>query len=380
VSLLQLRSYAKVLALTCCYSGSRSAFIIWLVDCRTLRPPARDKAKGTSSFSLLDPDWPEPPINALPYDASRLTAICFSEFRSNRILFKLFSPSIARLTSSFLSDHTVVLQCPKSGVVSPILIVRRIDQATTALGGEPSLGETSIAADVCVPPGERAGDQISQLQKVSSRSFLPFSVAIDKADSFRRRVLRRSPLSSTPLPSFPTTRRKQASPAPSSPSSATRSRRVAQPTLERSSRMRAEATTRQNRHLQPLPSLVTTATRRPPLLPPPTPPITLTRQITEAKSAPSRDERPLRPSRDQPPPRRRGRARKEPTRPREDRGRPLERDLREAILEGRTENRLAGGSSYRARCACGQSSAWRACATPSSSRQLEATEVGEEDG
>ena len=58
----------------------RSALIIWLVDCRTLRPPGREKAKGTSSFAFLDPDWPEPPINALPFDASHLSPICFSKF------------------------------------------------------------------------------------------------------------------------------------------------------------------------------------------------------------------------------------------------------------------------------------------------------------
>lgn len=47
-----------------------------------------------------------------------------------------------------------------------------MDQNTTALGGEPSIGEGSTAADVCVPPGERAGDALSQLQKVR-RSLVP---------------------------------------------------------------------------------------------------------------------------------------------------------------------------------------------------------------
>lgn len=76
------------------------------------------------------------------------------------------------MSSSSSPDHTVVLQCPKSGVISPVLVLRRMDQNTTALGGEPSLNENSTAADVCVPPGERAGDGVSQLQKVRRPSYV----------------------------------------------------------------------------------------------------------------------------------------------------------------------------------------------------------------
>lgn len=129
------------------------AFIIWQVDCRA-SPSSTSAPKTAPSSATVDPDWPQPPINALSYDVAQATPICFNQ--------------------------TVVLQCPRSGVISPVLVLRRMDQTTTALGGDPAQhADPQTSADACVPPGERAGDAIGQLSKVAFEIYSPTLIPYD---------------------------------------------------------------------------------------------------------------------------------------------------------------------------------------------------------
>ena len=63
-------------------------------------------------------------------------------------------------------NQTVVLQCLTSGVVSPVLIIRKVDHATTVVGGGLQEGAKGIADHYCTP-GEVCGDPVSQLHKIA---------------------------------------------------------------------------------------------------------------------------------------------------------------------------------------------------------------------
>lgn len=63
-------------------------------------------------------------------------------------------------------NQTVVLQCLTSGVVSPVLIIRKVDHGTTVVGGGLADGAKGVAEHYCAP-GEVCGDPVSQLHKIA---------------------------------------------------------------------------------------------------------------------------------------------------------------------------------------------------------------------
>ena len=67
-------------------------------------------------------------------------------------------------------NQTVVLQCLTSGVVSPVLIIRKVDHQTTVVGGGLQEGAKGVADHYCVP-GEVCGDPVSQLHKIAFEVF-----------------------------------------------------------------------------------------------------------------------------------------------------------------------------------------------------------------
>lgn len=87
------------------------------------------------------PEYPSPPPNAIP-------------FTNNGSPIPVYY------------NQTVVLQCLTSGVVSPILIMRKVDHQTTVVGGGASEGSKNVNDSCCVP-GETWGDPVSQLAKVA---------------------------------------------------------------------------------------------------------------------------------------------------------------------------------------------------------------------
>lgn len=91
------------------------------------------------------PDYPSPPPNAINLEIASQTSVHYNQ--------------------------TVVLQCLTSGVVSPILIIRRVDHATIAVGGGKADAVKSSNA-YCVN-GEVCGDAVSQLHKIGFEVYDP---------------------------------------------------------------------------------------------------------------------------------------------------------------------------------------------------------------
>lgn len=87
------------------------------------------------------PDYPSPPPNAIP-------------FTNNGSQIPIYY------------NQTIVLQCLTSGVVSPVLIIRKVDRQTTVVGGGLQEGAKGIADHYC-SVGEVCGDPVSQLHKVA---------------------------------------------------------------------------------------------------------------------------------------------------------------------------------------------------------------------
>lgn len=87
------------------------------------------------------PDYPSPPPNAIP-------------FTNNGSQIPIYY------------NQTVVLQCLVSGVVSPVLIIRKVDHQTTVVGGGLQEGAKGVADHYC-SPGEVCGDPVSQLHKIA---------------------------------------------------------------------------------------------------------------------------------------------------------------------------------------------------------------------
>ncbi|EJU04187.1 LAG1-DNAbind-domain-containing protein [Dacryopinax primogenitus] len=138
-------------------------------------------------------------------------------------------------------NQTVVLQCLLSGVVSPILIIRRVDHNAVIVGGSQMVDQDcklrpsqTAPHDQFCAPGEVCGDPVSQLHKIAFEVYdankrVPtfeelgtpgsyLSCAVDKVNTFtpsERRWNKSSRQSSTEAPGVPmlTTRNSSVSPS-----------------------------------------------------------------------------------------------------------------------------------------------------------------------
>lgn len=96
-------------------------------------------------------DVPPPPPPQLDYPSPPPNAIQFTNNGSQIPVYY---------------NQTVVLQCLTSGVVSPVLIIRKVDHGTTVVGGGLQEGAKGVADHYCAP-GEVCGDPVSQLHKIA---------------------------------------------------------------------------------------------------------------------------------------------------------------------------------------------------------------------
>ncbi|GAA5979706.1 hypothetical protein JCM5350_003822 [Sporobolomyces pararoseus] len=118
---------------------SWDAFIIYVVD---LTIPT--SGEGYIQLPAPQQGYPKPPLNVVPVDIRKPQALYYNQ--------------------------PVVLQCLATGVVSPVLILRRIDSRTTVIGGgslEPPPPNLIEISHLSVAPGERIGEPVSQYKNVA---------------------------------------------------------------------------------------------------------------------------------------------------------------------------------------------------------------------
>jgi recombining binding protein (suppressor of hairless) len=142
-------------------------FIVYLVDPRrrASTPPSGEPSVNRPPHS--PPHYPRPPSNAVP-----LSGGCPQPLYYNQ---------------------PVVLQCLSSGIVSPVLIIRKVDNGTCATGGGPINGGGPSPAPTMpdhhsplrrlVAPGEAIGERVSQLHKVAFEILENPEAAYDAPDS-----------------------------------------------------------------------------------------------------------------------------------------------------------------------------------------------------
>jgi len=121
-------------------TASWDPFVMYIVDV--------NKPSGgidTPPPPPIQPDYPSPPPNAIP-------------FTNNGSQIPIYY------------NQTVVLQCLVSGVVSPVLIIRKVDHQTTVVGGGLQEGAKGVVDHYCAP-GEVCGDPVSQLHKIAFEVF-----------------------------------------------------------------------------------------------------------------------------------------------------------------------------------------------------------------
>ncbi|KAF8482210.1 beta-trefoil DNA-binding domain-containing protein [Gautieria morchelliformis] len=117
-------------------TASWDPFVIYIVDVN--KPPGGAEVPPPPP---PQPDYPSPPPNAIT-------------FTNNGSQIPVYY------------NQTVVLQCLTSGVVSPVLIIRKVDHATVVVGGGLQEGAKGVPDSYC-PPGEVCGDPVSQLHKIA---------------------------------------------------------------------------------------------------------------------------------------------------------------------------------------------------------------------
>ncbi|KAG8950977.1 hypothetical protein FRC03_012676 [Tulasnella sp. 419] len=125
------------IAKTACWDS----FVIYIIDVN--KPTGPDSVPPPPPH----PDYPSPPPNAIPYNNNGM-----------------YTP--------IYYNQTVVLQCLVSGVVSPPLIIRKVDHGTVVVGGGLQEGVKGIPDHYCAP-GEVCGDPVSQLHKIALEVYEP---------------------------------------------------------------------------------------------------------------------------------------------------------------------------------------------------------------
>ncbi|KAF7725584.1 hypothetical protein EC973_009539 [Apophysomyces ossiformis] len=111
-------------------TGSWDPFVIWIVDI------SRAPDTSTSRVNPINPHFPPPPAIAMQTVTTHPVAIHYNQ--------------------------PVVLQCVSTGLVSPVMVIRKIDKGSMALGGN---HVDTLAGGEC--GDESLGDPVSQLHKVA---------------------------------------------------------------------------------------------------------------------------------------------------------------------------------------------------------------------
>jgi hypothetical protein len=120
-------------------TGSWDPFVIWIVD--TTRSPDTTSMPRPNQHHPNNPNFPPPPAIALQ------------------------TPSSAQQPIAIHYNQPVVLQCVTTGLVSPVMVIRKVDKGSMVLGGNRMDDLSGKTGGEC--GDETLGDPVSQLHKVA---------------------------------------------------------------------------------------------------------------------------------------------------------------------------------------------------------------------
>lgn len=119
-------------------TGSWDPFVIWIVD--TSRSPDASTVRP-SAHHPNNPNFPPPPAIALQ------------------------TPSSTQQPVAIHYNQPVVLQCVTTGLVSPVMVIRKVDKGSMVLGGNRMDDLSGKTGGEC--GDETLGDPVSQLHKIA---------------------------------------------------------------------------------------------------------------------------------------------------------------------------------------------------------------------
>ncbi|KAI8074224.1 beta-trefoil DNA-binding domain-containing protein [Gilbertella persicaria] len=139
-------------------TGSWDPFVVWIVD-TTRSPDTTSMPRPNQHHS--NPNFPPPPAIALQ------------------------TPSSTQQPVAIHYNQPVVLQCVTSGLVSPVMVIRKVDKGSMVLGGNRMDDFTGKTGGEC--GDETLGDPVSQLHKVA------FQIVQDPTFSHHNKTARYQP-------------------------------------------------------------------------------------------------------------------------------------------------------------------------------------------
>ncbi|GAA5801505.1 hypothetical protein HPULCUR_006953 [Helicostylum pulchrum] len=120
-------------------TGSWDPFVIWIVD--TTRSPDTTSMPRPSQHHPNNPNFPPPPAIALQ------------------------TPSSTQQPIAIHYNQPIVLQCVSTGLVSPVMVIRKVDKGSMVLGGNRMEDLSGKTGGEC--GDETLGDPVSQLHKIA---------------------------------------------------------------------------------------------------------------------------------------------------------------------------------------------------------------------
>ncbi|ORZ25565.1 hypothetical protein BCR42DRAFT_400433 [Absidia repens] len=139
-------------------TGSWDPFVIWIVD-MSRSPESASSTPPQMAHHPLNPDFPPPPAIALQSGISHQAPIALHY------------------------NQPVVLQCVSTGLVSPVMVIRKVDKGSAVLGGNRVEDLTGLTGGEC--GDEAIGDPVSQLHKIAFQIVQDPSVAYHNKASYQ---------------------------------------------------------------------------------------------------------------------------------------------------------------------------------------------------
>ncbi|CAO3627210.1 unnamed protein product [Cunninghamella blakesleeana] len=139
-------------------TSSWDPFVIWIVD-TSQSPESASSTPPRMPHHPIHPDFPPPPAIAMQTG------------------FNLQSPVAIHY------NQPVVLQCVSTGLVSPVMVIRKVDKGSMVLGGNRVEDLSGLTGGEC--GDEALGDPVSQLHKIAFQIVQDPSVAYHNKASYQ---------------------------------------------------------------------------------------------------------------------------------------------------------------------------------------------------